>query len=354
MDKPDIPHYKFPTYQVGTGTYQTMIGTTPNMLNLFRIMNGLAEEKESIVIIGPSGVGKELVARGIAHHSAQHTGYSGLVTINTPLLAKETMESDLFGSQYGAFTGVKTREGKLGAAHKKTLFLDEVAELSLDCQAKLLRFLQDGTYTRVGGTEEQKADVRIIAATNRTLKDEVRAGRFREDLFYRLWRIGVAVPALNEHEEDIPFLVDHFMDRYARNYDRTKPVMSQEAMQVLQDYSYPGNVRELESIITKTMFMWRTRSNSQGEVLPDYVILDGLAINEADMKAPATAKKAFDPNVHGELGHYLITIEKEQIIKALAAHDWNIKQAGDYLGVNRSTLSTKIKNYGITCKGSQN
>jgi DNA-binding NtrC family response regulator len=342
MQEPDIPNYNYPHYKVGY--YAKMVGTTPNMWNLFRIINGLAEEKGSVVVVGPSGSGKELVAKGIAYHSKH---YDGLSIINVPILGKEALESDLFGSEQGAFTGVKTREGKFGAANGKTIFLDEIAELDSGCQAKLLRFLQDGRYTRAGGTKEYKSDVRIVAATNKNLKDEVQRGNFRPDLYYRLWSIGIAVPPLQSHLEDIPFLVEDFQKKYECQYGWQPAELSREALGLLQNHTYPGNVRELENILTKTLFMWRLKSNGKGEVLPEHVILDGLVVNEADMEPPASAKNDFSPLMHDTLSNYLELVEKEQIEMALVRNSWNVSATARYLRVGEKTLFGRIKKFGM-------
>lgn len=279
------------------------------------------------MIHGETGTGKELVARAIHNHS-QRRDYP-LVKVNCAALPKDLIESELFGHEKGAFTGaLKQHKGKFELADKGTIFLDEVGELSPEAQAKLLRILQEQEFERVGGEESIQVNARVIAATNRPLASEVKAGNFRSDLFYRLNVIPLSVPALRERKSDIPLLVNFFVEKSARKLGRTVTEMSQTSMAQLIEYSWPGNIRELENVIERSTILSTGPVIDIGESLEE----DEASKHQADF---------FDT---------LETVERTHIVQALTQTGGAIEGshgAADILGLNPSTLRGRMRKLGI-------
>ena len=236
--------------------FDNIIGTSDAMVRLYEDISAVADSSATVLLHGPTGTGKELLAHAIHYRSARRSG--PLVPVNCGAIPEQLLESELFGHERGAFTGaVRQHLGKFEQADGGTILLDEIGEMDLHMQVKLLRVLQSGTFQRVGGTKTLTVDVRIVAATNRDLREEVREGRFREDLFYRLNVVALAVPPLRDRRDDIPLLVDHFVATFCKKDKRDVPRPSHETVQRLMSYAWPGNVRQLEHVIERAVILHR-------------------------------------------------------------------------------------------------
>jgi len=237
--------------------YSNIIGKSASMQRIFQLIEKVAPSKATVLITGESGTGKELIARAIHFNSPRRD--LPFITVNCGALPENLLESELFGHERGAFSGAVTqRKGRFELAHEGTLFLDEISEMSPPLQVKLLRVLQEMEFERVGGSQTLKVDVRMVAASNRVLKAEVEAGRFRSDLFYRLNVVHVHLPPLRERKDDIPLLVNHFLDKYTPGGASSRVSIASEAMRCLLDYSWPGNIRELENVIERAVILSTT------------------------------------------------------------------------------------------------
>ena len=308
-----------------------LLGRSEAMRELVEMVETVAPTEATVLVSGESGTGKELVARAIQAASTRRD--KPFVTINCAALAENLLESELFGHEKGAFTGAdRRREGRFVQAHGGTLFLDEIGEMPLSLQAKLLRVLQQGEVQRVGCDETIKVDVRVIAATNRVLADEVAAGRFREDLFYRLNVIGLEVPPLRARREDIPLLASTFLERHAAANRKTIKGFTPQAMDAMLRYGWPGNVRELENAVERAVIL------SGGE----YV---------AQRALPLAVQNAPVPDADGEelaLGSMsLEDVERKAIEATLRETEDNKSEAARRLGITRATLHSKLKKYGL-------
>ncbi len=249
------------------GEFSGIIGGSREMLKIFDLVRRIAPTHANVMIYGESGTGKELVARAIHQHS--QVGANAFVPITCSAIPESLIESELFGHVKGAFTGaIANKAGLFEQANNGSVFLDEIGELSPLIQTKLLRVLQEREFKRVGGSDTVKVNVRIICATNRNLEDEVIAGRFREDLFYRLAVVPLRLPPLRERKDDIPLLVEHFLDKYSLIFQKEVRELSSYAMQVLMDYDYPGNVRELENIVERGVAL-----ENSNIILPESLVL---------------------------------------------------------------------------------
>ncbi|MCA9771746.1 MAG: sigma-54-dependent Fis family transcriptional regulator, partial [Myxococcales bacterium] len=285
--------------------------------------------------LGETGAGKEVVARVIHKMSAR--AHKPFVEVNCAAIPEELIESELFGYEKGAFTGANaTKRGKFDMANGGTLFLDEIADMSLRTQAKILRILQEQSFERVGGTETHHVDVRVIAATNKDLREEIEAGRFREDLYYRLNVIPLKLPPLRERPGDVALLAEHFLERFCRETGRERKHVLPEAMEVLEGHSWPGNVRELKNAIERLVIM--TPGTRIGvEDLPE---LAGRATQPGDGGEPAFMGKARLKEARNDF-------ERQFILRKLDENDWNISKTAEVIGLERSNLHRKIKAYGI-------
>jgi two-component system nitrogen regulation response regulator NtrX len=310
----------------------TMIGESYVMAQLREQVAMAAPTNGRVLIHGENGTGKELVARSIHALSRRRTG--PFVEVNCAAIPEELIESELFGHVKGAFTGaLADRRGKFEMADGGTLFLDEIGDMSLKTQAKVLRALQEQVVEPVGGTNSVRVDVRVLAATNKDLPGEIRAGRFREDLYFRLNVIPIFVPPLRDRADDIPLLADHFMAELAREYGRRPKKLDPGAATGLRSYRWPGNVRELRNVIERLMIM------VPGETitLNDLAFLDGGAFGAADTAegTPLLLHEARD------------RFERDYILRALAAQQGNISRTAEVLGVERSNLYRKMRAFGI-------
>jgi two-component system, NtrC family, nitrogen regulation response regulator NtrX len=310
----------------------TMIGESYVMSQLREQIAMAAPTNGRVLIYGENGTGKELVARTICALSRRRGG--PFVEVNCAAIPEELIESELFGHMKGAFTGAMSdRRGKFEMADGGTLFLDEIADMSLKTQAKVLRALQEQVVEPVGGVNSVKVDVRVIAATNKDLPIEIRGGRFREDLYFRLNVIPIFVPPLRDRDSDIPLLAEHFMLELAREYGRRTKRLDPGAATGLRSYRWPGNVRELRNVIERLMIM----VPGDTIALSDLAFLDGggIMVAEEPGAAPLPLHEARE------------RFEREYILRALAAQGGNISRTADALGVERSNLYRKMRAFGI-------
>jgi two-component system nitrogen regulation response regulator NtrX len=309
-----------------------MVGESFAMRQLRDQVEMAAPTNGRVLIYGDNGTGKELVARTIHQLSRRRQG--PFIEVNCAAIPEELIESELFGHQKGAFTGaVADKPGRFEQANGGTIFLDEIADMSLKTQAKVLRVLQEQVMERVGGTQRIRVDVRVLAATNKDLLAEIRAGRFREDLYFRLNVIPIFVPPLRDRQDDIPLLADHFMAQMAAEYGRRPKRLAPEAIGRLQQYAWPGNVRELRNVIERLIIM----------VPGDTITAQDLAfLGHDDVREP---QRSADPSV--PLAEARERFEREYILQALAAQNGNISRTAEVLGVERSNLYKKMKAFGI-------
>ncbi len=305
-----------------TSKFESMTGRDPKMQTIFKLIEDVAPTDVTVLIQGESGTGKELVARAIHDRSPRKD--KPFVVINCSAYPATLLESELFGHEKGAFTGaIRQRPGRFEQARGGTVFLDEIAEVELSAQVKLLRVLQTQQFERLGGEKSIKIDVRILAATNKDLLEEVKAGRFREDLYYRLDVVPVNLPPLRQRGNDVAFLARHFLVKFAREQGREVKEISSSVMRALLDYSWPGNVRELENVIEQALVLCK------GEVIA-IEDLPGKLLQQR----PPRRKTMKDQ-------------EKNLLLETLEACDWNKKMAAQRLGIGRSSLYAKLKKHGI-------
>ncbi len=301
--------------------FESMIGQSPAMQEVFDLIQDVAPMDSTILITGETGTGKGLAAKAIHTHSARCQG--PFVAVNCGAIPEHLMESELFGHQKGAFTDAReTKKGRLEMANGGTLFLDEIGEIGMRMQIDMLRVLEDRVFYRVGGTQPLEADFRVIAATNRDLKKAIAAGAFREDLFYRLNVIAFAMPPLRDRKEDIPLLCDHFLNRFAQETNKSIRKVSREAMDEMMLFDWPGNIRELENAIERAVVVGKGAQ----------VMLNDLPI-------------VCVPDINRPFDHSLKAIEKSHILQVLTENAWNISICAKILGIDRSTLYSKIKRY---------
>lgn len=308
-----------------------IIGNSNALEYVFLRVDQVAPMNATVLLLGETGVGKGVIARAI--HSRSSRKDRPMITVNCSSLPANLVESELFGRERGAFTGANVRQiGRFELANNGTIFLDEIGEMPMELQSKLLRVIQDGEFERLGSPHTIKIDVRIISASNRKLEEEIRSGRFREDLFYRLNVFPITVPPLRQRKEDIPALVKHFVAKFNKKIGKRIETITQDTLAVLQEYDWPGNVRELESVIERSVII------SQGSILQVLDRFDtfpkaGELINE-DVKI-------------------LVELEQAQILKILQKTGWRIEGkngAAVLLGLNPSTLRARMQKYGIVRK----
>ncbi len=314
-----------------------IIGKSSSMVELLQKVQKVARTKTTVLILGESGTGKELIAKAI-HYLSDRARYP-FITINCAAIPGELLESELFGYEKGAFTGAESRKlGKFELADRGTIFLDEIGEMELSLQAKLLRIIEDGILERVGGIKPVPVDVRIIAASNRDLSEEVRKGRFREDLFYRLNVFPITVPPLRERKEDIPLLVEYFLKKFSAELKQPLKSLSREAMDLLLSYNWKGNVRELENTIERALIL------SDGEFIkPEHISL----IPQSCGPDRLFELIPMDGSLEETSRAALRIAESERIKRALKETKGNKLRAAELLRVSYKTLLTKIKEYNL-------
>jgi two-component system nitrogen regulation response regulator NtrX len=321
---------------------QEIAGNSEVMRRLKEQIRVVASANASVLITGENGTGKELVARSIHNFSPRRT--KPFVEINCAAIPEDLIESELFGHEKGAFTGaVAQKKGKFDIADGGTIFLDEIGDMSLKTQAKVLRIIQERKFERIGGTKTVEVDVRIVAATNKILEDEIRTGRFREDLFYRLNVIPFVVPPLRERKEDIPILANEFLTRFCRAEKRENKIFTPEAMEAMQKYDWPGNVRELKNIVERLVIM-TPGATIQLLHMPDYI---SGAEEEGDTGTPGRFDAGSDRSTLREARE---EFEKEFILQKLEEFGWNISKTAEAIELERSNLYRKMKTYGIDPK----
>ena len=312
-----------------------MIGSGPAMQRIYKTIGRIAGSDATVLVTGETGTGKELVANVIHAHSSRRAG-PPMVRVNCAALPDTLLESELFGHEKGAFTSaVAQRKGRFELANKSTIFLDEVGELSLQAQKKLLRVLQEGEFERVGGTATIKVDVRVITATNRDLEEEVRKGNFREDLYYRLNVINIHMPPLRERKEDVSLLIEHFLDKFRYSATSAPSQISEEAINKLIAYDWPGNVRQLENEIQRAVVL------SQGKVITSELLslepgTPALAIDIARAVRDRTP-----------LATVMRDVERSMLTEALRQNDNDVAQAAERLGLTSKAFTAKLKEFGI-------
>ena len=318
-------------------SFQNIISKNPQMHSIFELINNVAQTTTTVLIEGETGTGKELIARAI-HQASARFRPGPFVAINCAALPESLLESELFGHEKGAFTGaIGQRQGRFEMANGGTLFLDEIGEISPATQAKLLRVLQERRFERVGGTKSIEVDVRLVAATNRSLKGMVKKGRFREDLYFRVNVVRIDVPPLRERQEDIPLLATHFTAKYARPGEQPKRI-SPQAMDLLINHRWPGNVRELENVLERACVI-SDRDTIEPANLP------------SDLVAPAPQKLPLridlDRSLHEQLTELTALFERQYIRKALKRTRGNVGRCASICGLSRRSLSTKLAEYKI-------
>jgi DNA-binding NtrC family response regulator len=309
-------------------SFNNMIGKAHCMEQVFDLIDTIANSRATVLVTGESGTGKELVARALHYNSTR--GSAPFVRINCAALPKDLMESELFGHEKGAFTGaIKQTRGRFEAADGGTLLLDEISEIDPALQAKLLRVLQEREFERVGSTQTIKVDVRIIATTNRDLQKEVEAGNFREDLYYRLNVIEMALPPLRERKEDIPALAQSFIAKFNEDNDKNIEGIAEEALEALMQYDWPGNIRELENYTERAVVV------SRGPI---------LGIADYPQRLSASPQDRGDGGMH--VGMTVHEVERRLIMKTLKSCKGNRTEAATLLGVSTRTLRNKLHEYG--------
>ncbi|MFQ6083660.1 MAG: sigma-54-dependent transcriptional regulator [Candidatus Aminicenantia bacterium] len=317
--------------------FSNIIGTSGKMNSVFQLMEKIAKVDGTVLITGESGTGKELVARAIHFNSPRKD--SPFVVVNCGAVPKDLIESEFFGHIKGAFTDAKTEKtGKFELAHEGTIFLDEVGELSQEAQVKLLRALGEKEIVKVGGTKTIPIDVRVIAATNKNLEEEVKKGNFREDLYWRLAVLSIHLPSLRERKEDIPLLCEHFIRKYNQELNKEIKGVFNRALDYLKSYSWPGNVRELESVIYEAMVL------SDSQLIGDKNL--PLRIKGIDMEKENILFNSEKP-LNETVQNITEKVEKRMIKKALLEAGGNKTKAAQKLGISRKTLFNKMTRYNI-------
>jgi DNA-binding NtrC family response regulator len=329
-----------------------IVGTSSQMQDIFKIIAKVADTPSTILITGESGTGKELIATALHEGSSRRN--RPLIRINCAAIPKDLMESELFGYERGAFTGaVTSKPGRFELADGGTLFLDEIAEIPVEMQVKLLRALQESEFERVGGIKTTRVDVRLIAATNRDLQQEIQAGRFRTDLYYRLAVVPIVLPALRDRKDDIPTLTQHFIDKYNKRLNRKIEGVSEDALALLVAYPWPGNIRELENLVERVLLfadgplitpkdLPEPVRSATGHVAGPLIVGAPPAGAPADVVAPSA-----ETGLKDIVRQKAAALEKDLIAKALEETGGNVTRAAKLLQISRKSLQMKMKEFGL-------
>jgi DNA-binding NtrC family response regulator len=321
-----------------------IVGRSPAMRRVFETIDKVADTDVTVLVRGESGTGKELVVSAL-HYRSPRRGRP-LVKMNCAALSRELVESELFGHEKGAFTGaIARREGKFEAADGGTLFLDEVGDMPLETQAKLLRALQEREFERVGGNQPIRVDVRVIAATNQDLEAQVRAGRFREDLYYRLRVVELVIPPLMERREDIPLLVDHFLKEAAARFNRPAKPLTADAMSACVAHRWKGNVRELRSAVEQALLLAPGAEITEVDLLGDKTAAPTAAAPTVAAEMPVAFREAKD--------RVVADFERAFLVQALRRNAGNITKAAEEIGMYRQNLQQKMRELGISAEDAE-
>ena len=317
--------------------FKEIIGQSPSMKKIFRIVEKVAASSTTIMLNGETGTGKGVIARAI--HECSPRRSKPFIQINCGATPEGLLESEFFGYRRGAFTGaVADKQGKFEMANGGTIFLDEIGDMSADLQVKVLRVLEEGEFERIGGHETIKADARFIAATHRDLEEEVQKGHFREDLFYRLHVIPILLPSLRERQADIPFLLSHFLEEFARKNHKPVMTVAPEALQLMLNHPWRGNVRELRNLVERIVVL------KDGEILVPEDLPPKMRLPEGEGgRRPAATPN--DPGISFQTA--VSEFEKNLILNALEKTSWVKNRAADLLKIKRTTLVEKIKRYSL-------
>jgi DNA-binding NtrC family response regulator len=349
-----------PDEPAGRGRFR-LIGESAAIKQIYGVVEKVANTPSTVLITGESGTGKELIARALHENSSRHGG--PFIKINCAAIPKTLMESELFGYDKGAFTGaVGAKPGRFELAHGGTLFLDEIGEIPVEMQVKLLRVLQESEFERVGGIKTIKVDVRLVTATNRDLLQEIGAGTFREDLFYRLNVVPIHIPPLRERREDIPLLVDHFIAKFNERLRKQIEGIDLEAIEHLTAHPWPGNIRELENLMERTVLFCEGPQIHVSDLPPEISHLVPVSLPQAQLaQAPGAASApgedsgrsaAMTPDLVGSSLKEAVRaqterVERELIQRALDETGGNVTQAARKLKISRKSLQTKMKEFGL-------
>ena len=319
-----------------------IIGQSQSMQDVFGIIDRVADTPSTVLITGESGTGKELIARALHENSSKNQ--MPYIRVNCAAIPPTLIESELFGYEKGAFTGAETsKPGRFELAHGGTLFLDEIGEISLEMQVKLLRVIQEGEFERVGGITTTEVDVRLVTATNQDLKQRISEGHFREDLFYRLNVVQIHLPPLRERPEDIPLLVDHFLTKYNQKLSKDVSGAGDRAMNALGLYSWPGNIRELENVIERSVLFCDTDDIDLGDLPTE---ITGVAERVPSSEIPPLPDK-IGSGLKDQVKAATASLEKQLIVKALEQTGRNVTRAARLLKISRKSLQTKMKEFGL-------
>ena len=347
-----------PEEVTGRGRFR-LIGESPAIKQIYAVVEKVANTPSTVLITGESGTGKELIARALHENSSRHGG--PFIKINCAAIPKTLMESELFGYEKGAFTGaVGAKPGRFELAHGGTLFLDEIGEIPIEMQVKLLRVLQESEFERVGGIKTIKVDVRLVTATNRDLLQEIGAGNFREDLFYRINVVPIHIPPLRERREDIPLLAEHFIAKFNERLRKQIEGITPEAVERLIAHPWPGNIRELENLMERTVLFCEGPEIRASDLPPEISHLPLVALPVAPVAAaPASTQAQADVGSSGvgpapaggslkeAVRAQTERVERELIQRALDETGGNVTQAARKLKISRKSLQTKMKEFGL-------
>jgi len=315
------------------------IGQSPAIKEILNIINKLSKTDSTVLIMGESGTGKELVAKMIHQKSTRAT--KPFIPINCGAIPSELLESELFGHEKGAFTGaVYSRPGRFELAHEGTIFLDEIGDMPLHLQVKILRVIQERCFERIGSTKPLHVNVRIIAATNKNLENEVKEGKFREDLYWRLNVVPLLIPPLRERKEDIPILCEYFINKFSEKFGYTLKIKS-DAFELLLNYHWPGNVRELENLIERLYVL------SENGIITVNDLPERIKFSESFFSRNIIPEELNPFSSSIDLNEVIKEYEKKLILHALNLHGWVKSRAAKYLRINRTTLIEKMKRLGI-------
>jgi two-component system response regulator AtoC len=319
---------------LGVPPETVVFGSTDRMQSLQRKLRVMAQANVPVLVTGENGTGKEILARMIHHQSPWSDG--PFVKVNCPAIPGTLLESELFGYERGAFTGAYgSKPGRVEMAHRGTLFLDEIGEMDLGIQAKLLQLLQDGQFCRIGAQEDKKVEVRVICATNRDLEAEIAAGRFRQDLFYRINVVQIQVPPLRHRAQDIPALALYFLDLYAQKFSVRPKAVPSALMEMLQKYTWPGNIRQLENLMKRYVILGNEEAITSELVSQSGNCFDPVIPSDGRISLKQATREA------------VRELERRIIVKVLHTHNWNRKKAAKAMSISYRALLYKIQDTGI-------